>query len=409
MRFGFALLLFLAASVSIAQGTYPAKPVRIIVTFTPGGAADFTARLVADKWSELWQQQVIVENRIGAGGNIGAEAVYKAPADGYALLLVASAHAFNAALYPNLPFDIVKDFVPLGLATSTPMALAVNPRMTVAHLKEFTALLQAKPHQIQYATCGVATAHHFAMELYKFQTKTDAVHVPYRGCGPAVVDAVGGQIEVVMSSLTTVLPHAKAGKLRTLAITSENRSASAPEIPTFSESGVPVLNMRLAAPDHIVDLNGVSELAYISEQGEALVIGAMTRQRDVEFDARIRARCPLMHEAVLQVGHRQTRNRGTLGGSLCHLDPSAELVAVAAALDAVVTVQGPSGVRDIAFTQFPAGLMTPALREGELLTAVRFPLWRQGHGHAFVEFSRRHGDFAIVSAAVLLEEDASGR
>jgi tripartite-type tricarboxylate transporter receptor subunit TctC len=241
MRLGFALLFALCASLCAAQGSYPAKPVRIIVTFTPGGAADFTARLVADKWSELWQQQVIVENRIGAGGNIGVDAVYKAPADGYTLLLVASAHAFNAGLYPKLPFDLQKDFVPLGLATSTPMALAVNPRMTVTNLQEFTALLQARPHEIQYATCGVATSHHFAMELYKYLTKTDAVHVPYRGCGPAVVDAVGGQVDVVMSSLTTVLPHAKAGKLRTLAITSENRSPSAPDVPTFRESGVAAL------------------------------------------------------------------------------------------------------------------------------------------------------------------------
>jgi aerobic carbon-monoxide dehydrogenase medium subunit len=175
------------------------------------------------------------------------------------------------------------------------------------------------------------------------------------------------------------------------------------------QSLMPMLNMRLASPDHIVDLNGVADLAYIREQGDAFLIGAMTRQRDVEFDERIRARCPLMHEAVLQVGHRQTRNRGTVGGSLCQLDPSAELVAVAAAMDAVVTVQGPRATRDIPFTQFPAGLMTPALREGELLTSVRFPLWRRGHGHAFVEFSRRHGDFAIVSAAALLEEDAGGK
>jgi tripartite-type tricarboxylate transporter receptor subunit TctC len=240
MRLGFTLLLALFVGISHAQ-SYPAKPVHIIVTFTPGGAADFSARLVADRWSELWQQQVIVENRIGAGGNIGAEAVAKAAADGYTLLLVASAHAFNAALYPNLPFDILRDFVPLGLATSTPMALAVNPRLPITNLKEFTELLQRRPHEIQYATCGVATAHHFAMELYKYQTKTDALHVPYRGCGPAVVDAVGGQIDVVMSSLTTVLPHAKAGRLRTLAITSENRSASAPDIPTFRESGVPAL------------------------------------------------------------------------------------------------------------------------------------------------------------------------
>lgn len=170
------------------------------------------------------------------------------------------------------------------------------------------------------------------------------------------------------------------------------------------QSLMPMLNMRLAAPDHIIDLNGVAELAYIREQGDALLIGAMTRQRDVEFDKRIAERCPLMHEAVLQVGHRQTRNRGTLGGSLCQLDPSAELVAVAAALDAVITVEGPNGARDIPFARFPEGLMTPALREGELLTSARFPLWRKGHGFAFVEFSRRRGDFAIVSAAALLEE-----
>ena len=174
------------------------------------------------------------------------------------------------------------------------------------------------------------------------------------------------------------------------------------------QSLMPMLNMRVASPDHIIDLNGVAELAFIKVELEALTVGAMTRQRDVEFDRTVRARCPLMHEAVLQVGHRQTRNRGTVGGSLCHLDPSAELVAVAAAMDAVLTVQGTSGKRDIPFAQFPAGLMTPSLRQGELVTAARFPLWREGHGYSFVEFSRRHGDFAIVSAAALIEE-AGGR
>src|SRR5919197_4734918 len=175
------------------------------------------------------------------------------------------------------------------------------------------------------------------------------------------------------------------------------------------QSLMPMLNMRFVLPDHIIDLNQVEGLAFIRESNGALEIGAMTRQRDLEFSDLIRQRCPLMHAAILNVGHRQTRNRGTLGGSLCHLDPSAELVAVAAALDAVLTVEGPGGSREIPFALFPAGLMTPALREGELLTAVRFPLWRKGHGAAFVEFSRRHGDFAIVSAAVLLEEDANGR
>jgi carbon-monoxide dehydrogenase medium subunit len=135
----------------------------------------------------------------------------------------------------------------------------------------------------------------------------------------------------------------------------------------------------------------------------------MTRQRDIELDEIVRLRCPLMHEAILQVGHRQTRNRGTLGGSLCHLDPSAELVSVAAALDATVRVEGINGAREIPFGDFPAGLMTPALREHELVTSVRFALWQRGHGHAFIEFARRHGDFAIVSAAALLEEDGRGK
>jgi tripartite-type tricarboxylate transporter receptor subunit TctC len=234
--------LALAAGPSTSSGqTYPAKPVRIVVTFTSGGAADFTARLVGDKLSDLWKQQVVVENRIGAGGNIGAEAVQKAPADGYTLLLVASAHAFNVALYPKLPFELLRDFVPLGLLTSTPIALAVNPRVPAATLAEYTALLQSQPGKLSYATCGVATAHHFAMELYKFQTRTAALHVPYRGCGPAVVDAVGGQIDTVMSSLNTVLQHARSGKLKVLAVTSRNRSASAPDIPTFRESGLPAL------------------------------------------------------------------------------------------------------------------------------------------------------------------------
>jgi aerobic carbon-monoxide dehydrogenase medium subunit len=175
------------------------------------------------------------------------------------------------------------------------------------------------------------------------------------------------------------------------------------------QSLMPMLNMRVVLPEHLIDLNRVDGLSYIRETAEALEIGAMTRQRDIEFDERVRKRCPLMHEAVLYVGHRQTRNRGTLGGSLCQLDPSAELVSVAAALDAVIRVEGPEGGRDIPFAEFPAGLMTPALRGGELVTQVRFPLWRKGHGHAFVEFARRHGDFAIVSAAVLLEEDVKGR
>jgi aerobic carbon-monoxide dehydrogenase medium subunit len=175
------------------------------------------------------------------------------------------------------------------------------------------------------------------------------------------------------------------------------------------QSLMPMLNMRYVLPDHIIDLNKVNELFYLRETNGALVVGAMTRQRELEFSKEVKLRHPLIHEALLSVGHRQTRNRGTVGGSLCHLDPSAEIPTVALALDATVTAAGPKGRRDIPFAEFPAGYMTPAIQADEILVEVRFPAWPKGHGHGFVEFARRHGDFAIASAAALLEEDAKGR
>jgi carbon-monoxide dehydrogenase medium subunit len=175
------------------------------------------------------------------------------------------------------------------------------------------------------------------------------------------------------------------------------------------QSLMPMLNMRFVQPDHVIDLNRVEGLSFIREVDGALEIGAMTRQRDLEFSELVARRCPLMEEAIRLVGHRQTRNRGTLGGSLCHLDPAAELVSVAAALDATVIAAGPHGQREIAFAEFPVAYMTPAIEPNELLTAVRLPIWPKDHGFAFIEFARRHGDFAIVSAAALLLEDGTGR
>src|SRR5216683_1559214 len=175
------------------------------------------------------------------------------------------------------------------------------------------------------------------------------------------------------------------------------------------QSLMPMLNMRYVLPDHVIDLNRVEGLSYIREAGGAIEIGAMTRQRELEFSDLIRAKLPIMHEALLQVGHRQTRNRGTIGGSLCHLDPAAELVSLATGYDATVTVVGPNGERELPFAQFPVAYMTPAIDLNELVVGVRFPQWTAKHGYAFVEFSRRHGDFAITSAAVLLEGDASGK
>jgi carbon-monoxide dehydrogenase medium subunit len=171
------------------------------------------------------------------------------------------------------------------------------------------------------------------------------------------------------------------------------------------QSLMPMLNMRFVQPDHIIDINLVEGMSGIKESGGALEIGAMTRQRDLEFSDLIKAKCPLLHQAIMHIGHRQTRNRGTIGGSLCHLDPAAELVSVCAAHDATVMVAGPNGTREIAFADFPAGYLTPAIELNEIVTTIRIPLWPVGHKAAFIEFSRRHGDFAIVSAAALLQID----
>ncbi|MFN7752091.1 MAG: FAD binding domain-containing protein [Pseudomonadota bacterium] len=175
------------------------------------------------------------------------------------------------------------------------------------------------------------------------------------------------------------------------------------------QSLMPMLNMRFVLPDHLVDLARVEALRGVRLEADRARIGAMTVQRDLERDAALAERLPLVAEALRWVGHRQTRNRGTLGGSLCHLDPAAELPAVCAVLDAVVRVRGPGGERQLAFADFPLGYMTPAIEPDEMLVGVELPLWPRGHGHGFAEFARRHGDYAIALAAVQLALDASGR
>ena len=174
------------------------------------------------------------------------------------------------------------------------------------------------------------------------------------------------------------------------------------------QSLMPMLNMRFVFPDHLIDLNRIGDLSYVREADGRIQIGAMTRQRTLERSELIAKRCPLMSEALLQIGHRQTRNRGTIGGSLCHLDPAAELPAVAMALQATVHAQSVRGARAISMAEFPAYFMTPAIEADEIVTSIDFGPWPSGHGYAFVEYARRHGDFAMVSAAVLMELTADG-
>jgi aerobic carbon-monoxide dehydrogenase medium subunit len=169
------------------------------------------------------------------------------------------------------------------------------------------------------------------------------------------------------------------------------------------QSLMPMLNMRFVVPDHVIDLNNVAGLSGVTDTGEALQIGAMTRQRDLMRDDAVRARTPIIPEALENVGHFQTRNRGTIGGSLCHLDPAAELPCLMAVYDAMLTAHGPDGAREIPFAEWPLAYMIPTLGPDELLTTIRVPYWGAGHGYGFVEFARRHGDFAIIAVAALLE------
>jgi len=235
------LVLGLTAASVHAQTSFPAKPVRLVVPFSAGGAADITGRILAEKLTEIWKQQVIVDNRPGAGGSIGIEAMYKAPADGYTLVVIANSHAVNVGLYDKLPYDLIADLAPITLIANASLALAAHPKLPANTLPELVRLLRDNPGKYTYGSCGNGTVHHLAMELFKFQTKTFVVHVPYRGCSPATVDAVGGQVDLILVALGNALPHIKAGRLKAMALTNGIRTPVAPEIQTMHEAGVPEL------------------------------------------------------------------------------------------------------------------------------------------------------------------------
>ncbi|HEY4373167.1 MAG TPA: tripartite tricarboxylate transporter substrate binding protein [Burkholderiales bacterium] len=237
-----AVVFMMWACGAWAQGAaYPNKPIRVIVPYTAGGSADFMARMVGQRLTEVWNQQVLVENRGGAGGNLGFDVAAKSPADGYTLVVVNNSQAINESLYSHLPFDLRKDFAPVMMWASSPMLLAVHPHVAASNLAEFTRLVKERPGKLSYGSCGVGTPMHLAGELYKFLTHAYVVHVPYRGCSPATLDAIGGQVDAVIATTATALPHVRAGKLKAIALTTAKRTPAAPEIPTFRESGVPEL------------------------------------------------------------------------------------------------------------------------------------------------------------------------
>src|SRR4051812_4785332 len=228
-----------AAAPAVLAQAFPAKPVRLIAASSPGSGVDIVARIVAQKLGEQLGQQVVVDNRAGAGGNLGAELAAKAPPDGYTLFMGTPAHAINTGLYRKLNYDLVRDFAPVSQVTSGQYVVVVHPSLPVKSIKELIALAQAKPGALNYGSAGSGNATHLAGELFASATKTKLVHVPYKGSGPALVDLVGGQVQLMFSNLTAALPQIKTSRIRALAVTGQTRAAAAPELPTVIEAGVP--------------------------------------------------------------------------------------------------------------------------------------------------------------------------
>jgi tripartite-type tricarboxylate transporter receptor subunit TctC len=234
-----AATIALAAGGAWAQQAYPVKPVRLVVPSSPGGGTDITARLLAPKLSEALGQQVVVENRAGAGTMIGTELVAKSPPDGYTLLMGLSTLAINPAMYKKVPYDSVRDFAPISQVISAPNMLVVHPSIPVKTVKELVAFTRARPGQLNYASAGHGTNPHLSMELFLSMTQLKVVHIPYKGLGPGMVDLVAGHVSLATATMLTGLPHVKSGRLRCLGTTGAQRAAVLPEYPTIAEAGVP--------------------------------------------------------------------------------------------------------------------------------------------------------------------------
>ena len=233
-----ACVAALGAVVANAQN-YPTKPVRMVAASSPGSAVDIVARIVAQKLGEQLGQQVVVDNRAGAGGNLGAELAAKAPPDGYTLFMGTPAHAINTGLYRKLNYDLTRDFAPVSQVTTGAYVVVVHPSLPVKSIKELIALARAKPGQLNYASAGSGNATHLAGELFASKAQIKLVHVPYKRSGPAVTDLVGGQVQLMFANLVAALPQVKTARIRALAVTGHTRAAAAPELPTVSEAGVP--------------------------------------------------------------------------------------------------------------------------------------------------------------------------
>jgi tripartite-type tricarboxylate transporter receptor subunit TctC len=265
-----AVAALAGATAAQAGPQYPAKPIKLVVPFPPGGAADASARIIAERLGAEFHAQVLVENKPGAGTMIASETVARSDPDGYTLLFAASSLAINPAIYPKVPYDPVKDFAPVILAVSPIHMLVVRADLPVKSVADLIRLAREKPNGLNYGSTGSGTSTHLEMELFKSMSGTQMMHVPYKGSSPALTDLVGGQLQLMFDPVSSSMPHVKSGKLRVLAVTSARRSTILPEIPTVAESGLPgyeampwlgILAPAGTSPDIVQQLNaGVTKV-----------------------------------------------------------------------------------------------------------------------------------------------------
>ena len=231
-------LFLLALSLSVAAQGYPNQPIRMIAPFPPGGSVDIMARLIGEPLDKQLGQRIVVDNRSGASGNIGMEQAARAAPDGYTIVLNTIPLVTNQSLFKNLTWDPIKDFVHIGMVATAPHALVVPRKIPANTVQELLTLIRKNPGKMNYASAGIGTTFHFCAEMFKDETGTNIVHVPYKGGGPALVDTLSGQVDMSFPTLSAALPHVKAGNLKALAVTSATRSALLPEVPTMQEAGV---------------------------------------------------------------------------------------------------------------------------------------------------------------------------
>ena len=267
-------------NLASAQG-YPARPIRVIVPQSAGGSTDFVARIVTQRMSDALDQNMVVDNRPGAGSINGTEMVANAAPDGHTLLVVAASFSINPSLHKKLPFDPLRDFSPITQLAALPHILVVHPSVPVKSVQELIALAKARPGELNYGSSGVATSTHMAAELFRNMTGTHIVHVPYKGGAPGVIALLGGQVQLYFATISTALPHIKSGKLRALGVTSSKRSVAAPEFPTISEAGVPgyrhtswvgMLAPARTSQSVITKLNGEAVKVLHSPEVKALLL-----------------------------------------------------------------------------------------------------------------------------------------